>query len=67
MRRESAGGEGEEGIVMERGRDAALAWSELSLHWMERTVNGTRTEPKFTGKTADITFYHSIIQYVQYV
>lgn len=58
VHRESAGGKGEEeGIAMERGRDAALVWSELSLHWMERTAIGTRMEPKVIGKTADVIFY----------
>lgn len=41
----------EEGIVMERGRDAVSVWSEPSPHWMETVPAGTRTEPKVIGKT----------------
>lgn len=43
----------EEGIVMERGRDAASVWSEPSPHWMETVPAGTRTEPKVIGKTTE--------------
>lgn len=58
VHRQSARGRGEEeGIVMERGRDAAPVWSELSLHWMEKTATGTGMGPKVTGKTEDIILY----------
>lgn len=57
VHRESARGKGEEGTVMERGRDAAPVWSELSLRSMEMTAREARMEPKVTGKTANIILY----------
>lgn len=61
VHRENARGrEEEEWTVMERGRDAAHVWSELSQHWMETTARETRMEPKVTGKTANI-FYKCFV------
>lgn len=54
VHRESARGGGQQGIM--RGRDAALAWSELSRLWMEMTGRGTRMEPEVKGKAAIIYF-----------